>query len=64
MIMAGLHDDWIDSNGRLQKTFTIMTQAACEGMQWLHSRQPTFLSERMIHMWLDPKVHTNFYICQ
>lgn len=32
MIMAGLHDEWIDSNGRLQKTFTIMTQEACKGM--------------------------------
>jgi putative SOS response-associated peptidase YedK len=56
MKIAGLYDDWKDSQGRLKRTYTTLTCSSCTGFQWLHSRQPVFLTEKLADEWLDPEV--------
>lgn len=59
MIMAGLYDEWEDSNGQVKRTYTTLTCASCTGFRWLHSRQPVFLTDKYIDAWLSPKVLTS-----
>ena len=54
--MAGLFDEWEDSTGRVKRTYTTLTCTACTGFQWVHNRQPVFLSDDNCDEWLDPKV--------
>lgn len=56
MRIAGLYDDWTDSDGKTKRTYTILTCPSCSGFRWLHSRQPVFLTEKLIDDWLNPKV--------
>jgi putative SOS response-associated peptidase YedK len=60
MKIAGLYDDWKDSQGRLKRTYTTLTCTSCSGFQWLHSRQPVFLTEKLADLWLDPEVNCLF----
>lgn len=57
MKIAGLYDDWKDSQGRLKRTYTTLTCSSCSGFQWLHARQPVFLTEKLADEWLDPEVN-------
>jgi putative SOS response-associated peptidase YedK len=57
MKIAGLYDDWKDSQGRIKRTYTTLTCTSCSGFQWLHSRQPVFLTEKLADQWLDPEVY-------
>ena len=56
MMMAGLYDEWEDTNGQIKRTYTTLTCPSCTGFLWLHSRQPVFLSEKYVDAWLNPKV--------
>ena len=61
MKIAGLYDDWTDSSGKTKRTYTILTCTSCSGFKWLHSRQPVFLTEKLIDDWLNPKVKFVFF---
>ena len=56
MKIAGLYDDWTDSQGQSKRTYTTLTCASCSGFQWLHTRQPVFLTDDLVDEWLDHKV--------
>ena len=62
MAIAGLYDEWEDSTGNTIRTYTTLTCPACTGFQWLHTRQPVFLTEKLADAWLDPKVGKNYII--
>ena len=62
MAIAGLYDEWEDSTGNTIRTYTTLTCPACTGFQWLHTRQPVFLTEKLADAWLDPKVGKNYVI--
>ena len=63
MKIAGLYDDWTDSQGQSKRTYTTLTCASCSGFQWLHTRQPVFLTDDLVDEWLDHKVCVCF-TCQ
>lgn len=60
MKIAGLYDDWTDSDGKSKRTYTTLTCASCSGFQWLHTRQPVFLTDDLVDEWLDNKVSMIF----
>jgi putative SOS response-associated peptidase YedK len=63
MKIAGLYDDWTDSDGKSKRTYTTLTCASCSGFQWLHTRQPVFLTDDLVDEWLDNKVDIIFCCC-
>ena len=63
MKIAGLYDDWTDSDGKSKRTYTTLTCASCSGFQWLHTRQPVFLTDDLVDEWLDNKVGIIFCCC-
>ncbi|CAI5477741.1 unnamed protein product [Closterium sp. Yama58-4] len=57
MVMAGLFDCWRDAQGERLFTFTIVTTAASQRLQWLHDRMPAILpSQHHITAWLHGKL--------
>ena len=50
---AGLWESWDRGDGRVD-SFTVLTCAASESMQWLHHRQPAIIPRDRYGEWLDP----------
>ncbi len=53
--MAGLWDEWRNPEGRLLRTFTIITTEANAFMKPIHHRMPVILPHGEEGRWLDPK---------
>lgn len=54
LLLAGIWDEWIDSNtGKVLPSFAIVTCAANERIRFLHHRQPVMLSKNGSKSWLD-----------
>ncbi|CAI5971496.1 unnamed protein product [Closterium sp. NIES-64] len=57
MVMAGLFDCWRDAQGERLFTFTIVTTASSQRLQWLHDRMPAILpSQHHVAAWLHGKL--------
>ncbi|GJP48199.1 hypothetical protein CLOM_g7472 [Closterium sp. NIES-68] len=57
MVMAGLFDRWTNAQGDELFTFTIVTTAASQRLQWLHDRMPAILaSQHHMSAWLHGKL--------
>ena len=52
LLLAGLWDRW-QGEGHTLESFTVVTTAAHESLQWLHNRQPVMLSATEADKWLD-----------
>lgn len=53
--LAGLWDVWKDKDGRLVRSFTIITTDANAAVQPLHDRMPVILRREDEGRWLNPK---------
>lgn len=51
MIFAGLYDTWVDGEGNVQYTVTILTTEASKCLQWLHDRLPVILRTKEEQDW-------------
>ncbi|CAI5489533.1 unnamed protein product [Closterium sp. Naga37s-1] len=57
MVMAGLFDCWTNAQGERLFTFTIVTTASSQRLQWLHDRMPAILpSQHHVAAWLHGKL--------
>lgn len=56
LALAGLWDRWLDAEGHLRVTFTVMTQDAREDIGWLHHRMPVLMAPERWDDWLDPSL--------
>ena len=56
---AGLYDIWIDDNEKPVPTFTIITTAASDKMQYLHNRMPAILLPDEFEWWLNASNEAN-----
>lgn len=54
--MAGLWDRWVDEEGRVVESFTILTTDANELVRKCHNRMPVILRPDDYSRWLDPAV--------
>jgi putative SOS response-associated peptidase YedK len=52
--MAGLYDKWINSDGKIITTCTIVTTEANEIMQPIHHRMPVIIEPENYDLWLNP----------
>jgi hypothetical protein len=52
LALAALYSQYVDKGG-LKYSFTIMTTESTNQLQWLHDRQPIFLSSSFIDKWLN-----------
>ena len=51
--MAGIYDDFIDKNGNIITSFSIITTKANEKMKNLHHRMPVILTKEKENYWLS-----------
>ncbi|WP_070121077.1 SOS response-associated peptidase [Bacillus marinisedimentorum] len=59
---AGLWEKWEREEGEALYTCTILTRAANEFMEPIHSRMPVILSGQAEHEWLDPNIQDPRYL--
>jgi putative SOS response-associated peptidase YedK len=52
MLAAGLFDTWTSADGEKHYTYTILTTDSCKMLEWLHDRQPVFLTSEQAELWL------------
>ena len=54
--MAGLHETWRGTDGKVIRSFTIITKEADPIIAHLHDRMPMILLPEQEHLWLDANV--------
>ncbi len=55
MVFAGIWDEWKKQDGSILKTFSIVTTAPNQEVQWIHSRMPAILQTiETQKQWLQP----------
>ncbi len=60
LLIAGLWDEWKDpQGGESVLSFTVLTDAANEALEFVHNRQPVMLSLDDARRWLDPDIPTD-----
>ncbi len=60
LLIAGLWDEWKDPQGGAPVlSFTVLTDAANEALEFVHNRQPVMLSLDDARRWLDPDIPTD-----
>lgn len=52
LFAAGLFDTWTSADGEKHYTYTILTTDACKLLEWMHDRQPVFLTREQADLWL------------
>ncbi|XP_008811415.1 abasic site processing protein YoqW isoform X2 [Phoenix dactylifera] len=54
LVFAALYDSWVNSEGEILHTFTILTTRSSTALQWLHDRMPVILGNKgSIDVWLE-----------
>ncbi|WCJ37235.1 Abasic site processing protein HMCES [Euphorbia peplus] len=54
LVFAALYDSWLNAEGELIFTFTIVTTSSSSALQWLHDRMPVILSyKEATDTWLN-----------
>lgn len=56
LVLAGLYETWRDVEGRALETTTVITTAATEATEHIHSRRPLVVPKEHWDEWLDPKI--------
>jgi len=57
LAFAGIFDRWIDPNGEIFESASIITRPAVDFLATIHNRMPTFLPTDRWGAWLDPKLN-------
>jgi putative SOS response-associated peptidase YedK len=52
--VAGLWEKWVDANGQLLQSFTLITLPANEFMKSIHDRMPAILTRENEQRWINP----------
>ena len=55
LLLAGIYDRWVDSNGEIFESAAIITREAEGSLAKIHHRMPTFLPADRWDAWLDPE---------
>ena len=56
LALAGIYDRWVDTNGEIFESASIITREAVGFLATVHHRMPTFLPKDRWNSWLDPKL--------
>lgn len=56
LALAGIFDRWVDSNGEIHESCSIITRPAIGQLAAIHHRMPTFITEERWTKWLSPEV--------
>jgi len=51
--MAGLWNQWTDNQGITKLTYTVITTAASEQLEFIHPRMPALLEKENLDIWLN-----------
>ena len=51
--MAGLWNQWTDNQGVTKFTYTVITTAASEQLEYIHPRMPALLEKENLDIWLN-----------
>ena len=57
LAFAGIFDRWVDPNGEIFESASIITRPAVDFLATIHNRMPTFLPTDRWDAWLDPKLN-------
>jgi len=61
LAFAGLWERWVDKEGAVLESCTILTTEAHESLAWLHHRMPVILSKEVFSAWLSAKEVEGFF---
>lgn len=56
LAFAGIWDQWIDANGQIHESASLITRPAVGFLEEIHHRMPTFLPRDRWNDWLEPTV--------
>jgi putative SOS response-associated peptidase YedK len=56
LAFAGIHDQWVSSEGQIRNSVAIITREAVGELATLHSRMPMFLPKDRWESWMDPEL--------
>ena len=56
LALAGIFDRWVDGNGEIHESCSIITRPAIGQLAAIHHRMPTFITEERWAEWLSPEV--------
>ncbi len=62
LALAGIFDCWVDSNGEIHESCSIITRPAIGQLAAIHHRMPTFITEERWTKWLSPEVQEPSYL--
>ena len=57
LAFAGIFDRWVDPNGEIFESASIITRPSVDFLATIHNRMPTFLPTDRWDAWLDPKLN-------
>ena len=55
LALAGIFDRWVDSNGEIHESCSIITRPAIGQLAAIHHRMPTFITEERWSEWISPE---------
>jgi len=55
LALAGIFDRWVDSNGEIHESCSIITRPAIGQLAEIHHRMPTFITHERWSAWLNPE---------
>jgi putative SOS response-associated peptidase YedK len=55
LALAGIFDRWVDSNGEIHESCSIITRPAIGKLATIHHRMPTFITQERWDAWLSPE---------
>jgi putative SOS response-associated peptidase YedK len=62
LALAGIFDRWVDSNGEIHESCSIITRPALGQLAAIHHRMPTFITEERWTEWLSPEVQESDHL--